>query len=105
MEDRFHLPIHLDQEENLFKTSILYKREYQSSGIVFECSCDDKGNLEMKLTMKNKSFSSLTDIDSMADGMQLFPEWLRLQAYVAGSLAASQLKVEKEGGRKKKKKK
>lgn len=48
----------------------------------------------MKLTMKDKSFSALTDIDSMADGMKLFPEWLRLQAYVAGSIAASTVKVE-----------
>ncbi|MBR6440295.1 MAG: hypothetical protein IKS61_03260 [Aeriscardovia sp.] len=105
MEDRLHLPIHLDKDENSFKTSILYRREYQSSGITFECSCDGKGNLEMKLTMEDKAFSSLTDIDSMADGMQLFPEWLRLQAYVAGSIAASQLKIEKEGKKKKKAKK
>lgn len=48
----------------------------------------------MKLTMKDKSFSTLTDIDSMADGMKLFPEWLRLQAYVAGSISASTVKVE-----------
>ena len=102
MEDRLRFPIHLDRGENPFKTSIIYEREYRSSGITFKCSCDGKGNLEMKLIMKEKSFPSLTDIDSMADGMQLFPEWLRLQAYVAGSIAASRLKIEKEGGKKQK---
>ena len=58
----------------------------------------------MKLTMKDKSFNALTDIDSMADGMKLFPEWLRLQAYVAGSLAASTVKVEIPQTEKKKRK-
>ncbi|MBQ1556077.1 MAG: hypothetical protein IIZ79_00415 [Aeriscardovia sp.] len=59
----------------------------------------------MKLTMKDKSFNALTDIDSMADGMKLFPEWLRLQAYVAGSIAASSVKVESPQEVKKKKRK
>ncbi|MBR4399429.1 MAG: hypothetical protein IKT06_00640 [Aeriscardovia sp.] len=103
MEDIFHLPLSLGSEET-FKASIHYSREYQSSGIVFQCSCDEKGNLTMKLTMKDKTFGALTDIDSMADGMKLFPEWLRLQAYVAGSISASQVKVEKPEGKKKRKK-
>lgn len=55
--------------------------------------------------MKDKSFSALTDIDSMADGMKLFPEWLRLQAYVAGSIAASTVKVESPQAEKKRKRK
>ncbi|MBO6020590.1 MAG: hypothetical protein II014_02940 [Bifidobacteriaceae bacterium] len=103
MEDKFHLPI-LGSEET-FKTSVNYSREYQSSGIVFECSCNEKGELTMKLTMKDKSFAALTDIDSMADAMKLFPEWLRLQAYVAGSISASTVKVERPEGQKKKRKK
>lgn len=103
IEDKFHLPI-LGSDET-FKTSVHYSREYQSSGIVFECSCDEKGELTMKLTMKDKSFSALTDIDSMADGMKLFPEWLRLQAYVAGSIAASTVKVESPQAEKKRKRK
>lgn len=105
MEDRLRLPIHLDKGENSYKTSIVYEREYQSSGITFKCTCDEKGNLEMTLSMEEKAFSSLTDIDSMADGMQLFPEWLRLQAYVAGSIAASKLKIEREGRKKAEKQK
>ena len=103
IEDKFHLPI-LGSDET-FKTFVHYSREYQSSGIVFECSCDEKGELTMKLTMKDKSFNALTDIDSMADGMKLFPEWLRLQAYVAGSIAASKLKIEREGRKTAKKQK
>ena len=49
IEDKFHLPI-LGSDET-FKTSIYYSREYQSSGIVFECSCDEKGELTTDETL------------------------------------------------------
>ena len=104
IENKFQLPSSRNSGEAI-KTSVHYSREYQSSGIVFECSCNEKCELTMKLTMKDKSFGALTDIDSMADGMKLFPEWLRLQAYVAGSIAASSVKVQAPEEKKKKRKK
>lgn len=73
-----------------------YSREYGSTGITFKCVLDGKGNAAMSLEMKGKDFSSLADIDSFADGMKLFPEWLRLQAYVAGAM---QNAISAQGGK------
>ncbi|MBQ5557200.1 MAG: hypothetical protein IIT36_01145 [Aeriscardovia sp.] len=84
--------------------TLFYEHEYHRTGVVYSCARDEQGDLHLKLTMRRISFDGLKDVDKFADSMETFPRWLKLQAYVSGSMLSMESEQEvqqlmKESGR------
>ena len=73
---------------------LFYEHEYHRTGIVYSCARDEQGEFHPKLTMRRISFDGLKDVDKFADSMATFPRWLKLQAYVSGSMLSMESKQE-----------